>query len=307
MVLLNYVVMCLIFGTTFLAIKVGIDAGAPPFFSAGLRFFLAGVILFSFMLWKKQARLSLLLHKEMVLTGIGLTFGTFATLYWAEQHISSGIAAILSATAPLMVMLLQTGISRQKLSAISWVGCLVGFIGVVLLILPGATISFSFLWLAGCMAVIFGQLFYSAGTVYSRRVIQRFYDTSPIALNAAQMLYGGAMLLVLSLFTEQVHIESMLSTNAIISLLYLIFVGSMMGHTIFYWLVAKTNPVFPSTWLYISPLIALSLGVILYNEPLYLLSLAGGITIIVGIILINMDGLKQLMGKKHNKLSDISH
>ncbi|EJL27701.1 DMT family transporter [Brevibacillus sp. BC25] len=308
MVLLNYVVMCLIFGTTFLAIKVGIDAGAPPFFSAGIRFFLAGVILFSFMLWKKQARLSLLLHKEMFFTGIGLTFGTFATLYWAEQHISSGIAAILSATAPLMVMLLQTGISRQKLSAISWAGCLVGFAGVVLLILPGATtISFSFLWLAGCIAVLFGQIFYSAGAVYSRSVIQRFQDTSPIALNAAQMMYGGAMLLVLSLFTEQVHIESMLTANAIISLLYLIVVGSMMGHTIFYWLVAKTNPVFPSTWLYISPLIALSLGVILYNEPLYLLSLAGGITIIVGIILINMDGLKKLMGKKVNKLRDVSH
>lgn len=308
MVLLNYVVMCLIFGTTFLAIKVGIDAGAPPFFSAGIRFFLAGVILFSFMLWKKQARLSLLLHKEMLLTGIGLTFGTFAPLYWAEQHISSGIAAILSATAPLMVMLLQTGISRQKLSAISWAGCLVGFVGVVLLILPGATtISFSFLWLTGCIAVLFGQIFYSAGAVYSRSVIQRFQDTSPIALNATQMMYGGAMLLVLSLFTEQVHIESMLTANAILSLLYLILVGSMMGHTIFYWLVAKTNPVFPSTWLYISPLIALSLGVILYNEPLYLLSLAGGITIIVGIILINMDGLKQLMGKKANKLRDVSN
>lgn len=307
MVLLNYVVMCLIFGTTFLAIKVGIDAGAPPFFSAGVRFFLAGVILFLFMLWKKQARLSLLLHKEMVLTGIGLTFGTFATLYWAEQHISSGIAAILSATAPLLVMLLQTGIARQKLSTLSWAGCLVGFIGVVLLILPGATFSVSFLWLAGCAAVLFGQLFYSAGAVYSRRVIQRFQDTSPIALNAAQMMYGGVMLLVLSLFTEQVHIESMLSTNAIISLLYLIIIGSMLGHTIFYWLVAKTNPVFPSTWLYISPLIALGLGVMLYNEPLYLLSLAGGITIIVGIILINMDSLKQLIGKKHNKLRDISH
>ncbi|WJQ82460.1 DMT family transporter [Brevibacillus brevis] len=307
MVLLNYVVMCLIFGTTFLAIKVGIDAGAPPFFSGGLRFFLAGVILFSFMLWKKQARLSLLLHKEMLLTGIGLTFGTFAPLYWAEQHVSSGIAAILSATGPLMVMLLQTGITRQKPPGIALMGCLVAFVGVFLLILPGVTISFSLLWLTGCIAVIFGELFYSAGAVYSRSVIQRFQDTSPIALNAAQMMYGGAMLLVLSLFTEQVHIESMLTANAILSLLYLVFVGSMMGHTIFYWLVAKTNPVFPSTWLYISPLIALSLGVILYNEPLYLLSLAGGITIIVGIILINMDGLKQLMGKKANKLSDVSH
>jgi drug/metabolite transporter (DMT)-like permease len=75
----------------------------------------------------------------------------------------------------------------------------------------------------------------------------RFQNTSPIALNAAQMMYGGAMLLVLSLFTEQVHMEQLLTTNVISSFLYLTFVGSMLGHTIFYWLVAKTNPVFPST------------------------------------------------------------
>ncbi|MFP3422495.1 EamA family transporter, partial [Bacillus sp. SIMBA_161] len=88
---------------------------------------------------------------------------------------------------------------------------------------------------------------------------------------------------------------SMVTPAAIVSLFYLIIVGSMMGHTIFYWLVAKTNPVFPATWLYISPLIALTLGVILYHEPLSILSLAGGITIIGGIILININSLKQLL------------
>ncbi|MGG1661615.1 DMT family transporter [Brevibacillus sp. NRS-1366] len=307
MVLINYIVMCLIFGTTFLAIKVGIDAGAPPFFSGGIRFFLAGTILFSFMVWRGKTRVSLLFCKEMFLTGIGLTFGTFATLYWAEQYLSSGIAAVLSATAPLMVMLLQTTLSRQKLSAASWAGCLVGFAGVILLILPGVSFTFSTSWLIGCIAVLVGQVFYSGGAVYSRRVIQRFQDVSPIALNAAQMMYGGAMLLVLSFFTEQVHVQSMFTPQAVISLLYLIFVGSMMGHTIFYWLVAKTNPVFPSTWLYISPLIALTLGVILYNEPLSLLSLVGGITIISGIILINLNSLKQLLDKRPSMLGKISN
>src|SRR6202040_220688 len=110
--------------------------------------------------------------------------------------------------------------------------------------------------------------------------------TSPIALNAAQMIYGGAMLIVLSLFTENVQINSMLTPNAILSLLYLIIVGSMVAHTIFYWLIAKTNPVFPSTWLYISPLIALIVGVLLYNEPISFLSVIGGITIIIGTVLV---------------------
>ncbi|WP_405082948.1 DMT family transporter [Paenibacillus chitinolyticus] len=298
MIPFNYILMCLIFGTTFLAIKVGIDAGASPFFSAGVRFFLAGAILFIVMVVQKKARLSLLLRKEMMLTGLGLTFGVFASLYWAEQYLSSGIAAVLSATAPLMIMLLQTGLTRQKMSASSWAGCLVGFAGVVILLVPGMTVAFSAVWVAGCIAVLMGQVFYSAGTVYSRRVIRRFSDTSPIALNAAQMLYGGLMLLLLSLFTEQVHMEAMLVPEAVFSLLYLIVFGSMMGHTIFYWLVAKTNPVFPSTWLYISPLIALSLGVVLYGEPLSFLSLAGGVIIIAGILLINLKSLRQLAGAR---------
>ncbi|MFM1652915.1 DMT family transporter [Brevibacillus sp. B_LB10_24] len=298
MILFNYLLMCLIFGTTFLAIKVGIDAGASPFFSAGIRFFLAGAILFLWMAWRKKASVSILLRKEMFLTGLGLTFGVFASLYWAEQYLSSGIAAVLSATAPLMILLLQTGLTRHSLSVTSWAGCLVGLTGVILLLLPGVTISINKFWIYGCAAVLLGQVFYSAGAVYSRRVVQRFQDTSPITLNAAQMMYGGAMLLVLSMFTEPVHMESMLTPKAVLSLLYLLVVGSMLGHTIFYWLVAKTNPVFPSTWLYISPLISLCLGVLLYNEPLTLLSLVGGITIIVGIVLVNMDNLRQLVGKK---------
>ncbi|MGG4497349.1 DMT family transporter [Brevibacillus reuszeri] len=307
MVLFNYIIMCLIFGTTFLAIKVGIDAGAPPFFSAGIRFFLAGVILFVFMVWRGKASLSLLLKKEMFLTGFALTFGVFATLYWAEQYLSSGIAAVLSATAPLMILLLQTTITRKSLPAISWIGCLVGLAGVILMLLPGLTITFSSVWLMGCATVLFGQVFYSVGTVYSRSVIQRFQDSSPIALNAAQMIYGGALLLILSLFTENVHVQSMGTPSAIISLVYLIFVGSMMGHTIFYWLVAKTNPVFPATWLYISPLIALSLGVMFYHEPLSVMSLVGGVTIIIGIVLINLSNLKQLLVKKQNVMGNVSH
>lgn len=299
MVLFNYIVMCLIFGTTFLAIKIGIDAGATPFFSAGIRFFLAGVILLGWMVCTKKARLSLLLRKEMFLTGIGLTFGVFAALYWAEQYVSSGIAAVLSATGPLMIILIQSRVTRLSLSGTTLAGCLIGLLGVILLVFPGLTITYDKWWVLGCLAVVVGELFYAVGAVYSRHVIQHFQDTSPIALNAAQMVHGGLLLLILSLFTENVHIGSMFADpRSPLSLLYLIFVGSMMGHTIFYWLVAKTGPVFPSTWLYISPLISLCLGVAFYGEPLSLLSLAGGITILSGIILVNLQSLRQLLDRE---------
>ncbi len=234
----------------------------------------------------------------MMLTGAGLTFGVFAALYWSEQYVSSGVAAVLSATGPLMILLIQSRLSDQKLPVSAWAGCLVGTVGVVLLIMPGVTIAFSAIWIVACLVVLVGEFCYAAGAVYSRRVIQRFSDTSPIALNAAQMTHGGIMLLLLSLFTENVRPGSILAPDAMLSLFYLITAGSMVGHTIFYWLVAKTNSVFPSTWLYISPLIALFLGVWLYHESVSLISVIGGITIVLGLILVNLKSLRQLTIKK---------
>jgi drug/metabolite transporter (DMT)-like permease len=295
MIIFNYLLVCLIFGTTFLAIKIGVDASGPPFFMAGLRFFIAGLILFLWMVWRKKAKFALLLRKEMLFTGIGLTFGTFSTLYWAEQYVASGIAAVLSATGPIMILILQIVILRQRSTVRSTFGCIIGFAGVFLLLLPNLTVSVSFLWAVGCIAILIGELSYCAGALYSKLVIQRLSDASPIALNAAQMMYGGLLLLVLSLFTEHIHVRSLMTTNVIGSFLYLTIIGSMVGHTLFYWLVAKTNPVFPSTWLYISPLIALAFGALLYNETITWITAFGVVTIITGTVLANLDSLKPLI------------
>ncbi|RAP75861.1 DMT family transporter [Paenibacillus montanisoli] len=301
MIIVNYLIVCLIFGTTFLAIKIGVDASAPPFFSAGVRFFAAGLILFLWMVWRKKARWSILLRKEMLLTGIGLTFGTFSTLYWAEQYVSSGIAAVLSATGPMMILVLQTIALRKLPDKRAFVGCFIGFAGVILLLLPSLTVSASKWWVIGSIAILVGEFCYCAGALYSKGVIQRFRDTSPIALNAAQMLYGGILLLLLSVCTEPLNVSNMLAPKAIGSMLYLIVIGSMVGHSLFYWLVAKTNPVFPSTWLYISPLIALIVGVSFYNETVTWVSQLGVVTIITGTIIVNWDSLRQLLRKRDHR------
>lgn len=293
-IIFNYIVVCLVFGTTFLAIKVGMDAAAPPFFSAGTRFLVAGLVLYLLMVLRKKASFTLFLRKEMLLSGIGLTFGTFACLYWGEQYISSGIAAVLSATGPLIILVLQAVLLKQKGGPLSVIGVLVGLAGVALLVLPSITVSTGKWWVIGCLVVLLGEVFYSAGALYSKWVTELLSEVSPIALNSAQMIYGGALLLLLSALTEQVEIGNMLRPAALGSLLYLIVFGSMIGHSLFYWLVAKTNPVFPSTWLYVSPLIALTIGALFYGESVNWVSVAGGVTIIVGTILTNWDNLKPL-------------
>ncbi len=297
MIMLAYSLVCLIFGTTFLAIKIGVDAGAPPFFSGGLRFFVAGAVLFLFMAWRGKASFRLLLRKEMLFTGAALTFGTFSALYWAEQYVSSGLAAVLSATGPMMILLMQTAFLRQKAPSYSLLGCIIGFTGVLLLVLPSLAIDISPLWITGCAIVLIGEICYAAGAIYSKKVTRTFSGESPVALNAAQMMYGGALLFLLSLFTEDVHPRFLLSFQTAGSLLYLTVVGSMVGHTLFYWLVAQTNPVFPSTWLYISPPIAVGVGFLFYGETVTWITLLGVFTIITGTVLVNAGALKLLLFK----------
>ncbi|WP_068786240.1 DMT family transporter [Paenibacillus phocaensis] len=296
MIVVNYLIVCLVFGTTFLAIKIGVDHAAPPFFSAGLRFMTAGVVLFLWMVWRKKADLSLLLRKEMLVTGALLTFGTFASLYWAEQYVTSGIAAVLSATGPLMILLLQMIVLRQKASGRAVLGIIIGLAGVLLLVMPNMTsVQAGPRWVIGCAVILTGELFYSVGALYTKRVTQRYAEVSPIALNAVQMIYGGLLLFLLSAFTERVEAANLLQPAALGSLVYLTVAGSMVGHSLFYWLVAKTNPVFPSTWLYVSPLIAMMIGVWFYGETAGWFAVLGGVTIIAGTVLTNLDSLRQML------------
>ncbi|WP_339276704.1 EamA family transporter [Paenibacillus sp. FSL W8-0426] len=289
MVAAAFAIMCLIFGTTFLAIKIGVEAGLPPFLSAGLRFVAAGALMFAWMWMKGRVKLSLLWRKEMLLTGMGLTFGTFATLYWAEQYVSSGVGAILSATGPLMIMIMQTALLRQKTSLRIVAGYLVGFGGVVLVVLPGISFGGGALWLLGCIAVLVGELCYSAGALYSKKVINQFSDSDPVAINAVQMMYGGVLLLGLSAVTEpwKMSISTLDWQPAILSLLYLTVIGSMVGHSLFYWIMSRTNPLFPATWLYISPPIAVVLGAVLYNEHVSWMTWTGVVLIVSGLLAMN--------------------
>lgn len=298
MIIFNYSLICLIFGTTFLAIRIGVDASVPPFFSAGLRFLAAGAILFLFMIWRGKANWRLLWRKEFAIIGACMTFGTFSALYWAEQFVESGIAAVLSATGPLIILVLQALVLRQRPSRITAIGCLVGFTGIVLIMLPSLTLSSGTKWLIGCAAILVGELAYSVGTLYSKPVTQRYSKESPIAHNAVQMMYGGLLLLLLSAFTEHVRAESLFTWKGLGPLFYLIVIGSMVGHSLFYWLVSKTNPVFPSTWLYVSPIIALAIGALFYGESLTWLSLAGVLTVIIGTILANASSLGPLLRKR---------
>ncbi|MGG0648909.1 EamA family transporter [Bacillus mycoides] len=287
MVILNYILVCIIFGTTFLTIKIGIEAGAPPLFSAGIRFFLAGLILITIFKLKKKRVMPYLLSKRIMCAGFCLTFMTFATLYWAEQHISSGLAAVLSATAPMMILLLQSKRNKTKLQREQFLALFIALTGVLFISLPGMHQELTFIWSIACLVIIVGQLFYGIGSIYSKEILSNSPDVSPFLINGIQMFYGGILLLIVSIVMEQPNLTVLTSWNVQWPILYLIFVGSIGGHGLYYWLLSKTNPVFPSTWLYVSPLIAVIVGYFVLGEPLNPAMGIGACLILIGVFLAN--------------------
>ncbi|PEO94753.1 EamA family transporter [Bacillus pseudomycoides] len=292
MVIFNYILICMIFGTTFLTIKIGIEAGALPLFSAGIRFFLAGVILIIIFTLKRKSIIPYLLSKRIIYAGFCLTFMTFATLYWAEQYISSGLAAVLSATGPMMILLLQSKRNKTKLQREQFLALIIALIGVVCISLPGMHQQLTFIWSIACFVILVGELFYGIGSIHSKEILSDLPKVSPFLINGIQMFYGGLFLLISSIFIEQPNLDILTSWSVQWPILYLIFVGSIGGHGLYYWLLSKTNPVFPSTWLYVSPLIAVITGYVFLGEPINPVMGIGASFILIGVFLANRSTLE---------------
>jgi drug/metabolite transporter (DMT)-like permease len=292
MVIVNYILICMIFGTTFLTIKMGIDVGAPPLFSAGIRFLSAGIIVMVYFALKRERVMSFLLSKRIIYAGFCLTFMTFSTLYWAEQHITSGLAAVLSATGPMMILLLQAKRNKTGIKGEQFVALMMALGGVICISLPGFHQELSYLWGIACLVILGGELFYGMGSIHSKEILSDLPDVSPFLINGVQMFYGGFMLLVFSIFMERPNLAVFASWDGQWPILYLIFIGSIGGHGLYYWLISKTNPVFPSTWLYVSPLIAVIVGYLFLDEPVNPIMGIGAFFILAGVFLANRSTLQ---------------
>ncbi|PGO58516.1 EamA family transporter [Bacillus cereus] len=297
MVIFNYILVCIIFGTTFLTIKIGIEAGAPPLFSAGIRFFLAGIILMIIFKLKRKEIMPHIFSKRIMYAGFCLTFMTFASLYWSEQYISSGLAAVLSATGPMMILLIQAKRNREKLQKEQLVALVIALIGVIFVSLPGMHQQVSFIWSIACIVLVIGELFYGIGSIRSKEILSDLSNVSPFLINGIQMFYGGILLLIASIIVEQPNVTVLTSWSVQWPILYLIFIGSIGGHGLYYWLLSKTNSVFPSTWLYVSPLIAIIVGYIILGEPLNPTMGMGACLILIGVFLANRSTLRTYFKK----------
>ena len=246
---------------------------------------------------KRKEIMPHIFSKRIMYAGFCLTFMTFASLYWSEQYISSGLAAVLSATGPMMILLIQAKRNREKLQKEQLVALVIALAGVIFVSLPGMHQQVSFIWSIACIVLVIGELFYGIGSIRSKEILSDLSNVSPFLINGIQMFYGGILLLIASIIVEQPNVTVLTSWSVQWPILYLIFIGSIGGHGLYYWLLSKTNPVFPSTWLYVSPLIAIIVGYIILGEPLNPTMGMGACLILIGVFLANRSTLRTYFKK----------
>lgn len=279
-----YGLMCLIFGTTFLAIKIGIDAGASPFLFAGTRFFFAGIIvLLAVKVLHGEIGLKTSKRIDVLLVGLFMTAVMFGCLYWGERYISSSIAALLAATTPIMIGIVEWSQGNRESTWIKGCGLLTSFIGVGIAVLPALGIDVT----KEAVIAVFVILAAEVGNVYGIMKAKKILATgmNPFVLNGWQMLAGGAFLILLSSSTEQT--DFLTNDKVLISWAYLVVFGSLVGHGSYYWLVNRAGPLLPSTWTYVSPVIAQFVGYYILAEYLSGYSFIGLSLVLWGVFLIS--------------------
>jgi len=279
-----YGMMCLIFGTTFLAIKVGIEAGAPPFLFAGARFLFAGVIvLVAVKLLHGEIGIKAGKRTDVLLVGIFMTGIMFGCLYWGERYISSSIAALLAATTPIMISIVEWFRGIRENIWIKGCGLLISFIGVAIAVLPALGVDVTKEAFLAVVVILAAEVGCVYGTMTAKRVLST--GLNPFVLNGWQMLIGGTMLVLLSLFMEPAKV--VINYKVFGSWAYLVVFGSLAGHGSYYWLVHRAGPLLPSTWTYISPVIAQFVGYYVLSEYLSGYSFIGLSLVLWGVFFVS--------------------
>lgn len=252
-----FVLVCVIFGNTFLAISMGLKAGASPLFYGGLRFLSAGILmLLVLILWKKTPFLKIrgLLIRSFVLS-LFLVSGTFGLMFIAQTKVDSGFMARIDSVGPVITALLATLFLKKKLTRIHLAALLLGSLGTILIATPSSNSEPLFV-----LAAAGSVLLYAMGTSLYPLLFQSQED--PVLISALQNILGGLVLVIIAVATEKVS----LPFEAFGPFLYLVIGGSVIGQTLTLVLVNQAGPVFASGWLYVAPVIATVSGRLVLDE-----------------------------------------
>lgn len=277
-------IVYVVWGSTYMAIRVGLDA-FPPFLLAATRFLLAGGVLFALTVRRGDVAGDPIGRRQWLgaaVVGGLLLVGGNGAVTWAEQTVASGIAALLVATVALWMPLLGRVLYGERLSRLALVGLLIGFAGVAVLVQPGSGPSSS---VFGMIVVLFGSASWAVGSLLSRRLA---LPRRPLVATAMEMLTGGAMFVVLSVASGELgrFDAADLSITTVGAVLYLVVFGSLLAFSAYVWLLRNTDTAIVSTYAYVNPAVAVLLGWGLLGETLSLRTIIAGGIIIGSVALI---------------------
>lgn len=279
-VLLAFFAIYILWGTTFLAIRIAVGQ-VPPLFAAGTRFFIAGVLLYAFMRLRGSARPSAIQCRNLALLALLMFVIEYGCLFWAEQFVPSGIASLLLATLPLTTVLLEIFVFRRL--RLRWplvAAILLGLAGTAILLAPDAR---QHIPLLPCLAILAGTVSWALGSVLNRSL--HLPDSRPVTAGVSMMLGGGTLLLLSALFGE-LHPFPHVNLRAGLALLYLIVVGSLLSFTAFVWLLARMPATRVSSHAYVNPVVAVALGYSLAGEQVTPRMILGALLVLTSVFLI---------------------
>lgn len=292
---LAFAAVYVIWGSTYLAIKYAIET-LPPLLMASARFLVAGAVLYAWARFQGEKNPGLISWRAGLIIGGLLLLGGNGMVVLAERDVPTGLAALLIATEPLIIVLLdwaRPGGSRPGIRVA--LGLLLGLIGMVILIGPVGLAGGSHVAPLGAALLILATISWAAGSLYAARGRS---TASPVMSAGVQMLAGGALLLVVGLLRGEASTLafSEVSLRSGGALVYLIIFGSLIGFTSYSWLLRVASPSLASTYAYVNPVVAVLLGWALAGEVLTLRTLVAATVIISAVVLITTSRDKERPG-----------
>lgn len=287
LIILCFLALYIIWGSTYMAIKVVIES-LPPFFSMGIRFVSAALILFLFLPFIKGASYK---RKEIFNTSvIGFFYFTccMGLVAWAEKYIPSGITCVLAGIIPLWYMLFDIIIHKKgKPRIIAWLGVVTGIAGIIVLVGLDNISEIKNISLLPVGAVMLAAIIWAFTAVYSTKVEK---PKNRILNLSVQMFSGGIFNIIIGFLAEDIYSLGIheISLNSIVSLLYLIVFGSIVVMLAFNYLLDNINPGLISTYSYVNPVVALLLGWLILDEVINMRIILASTLIIIGVAFIKL-------------------
>jgi drug/metabolite transporter (DMT)-like permease len=282
--LAGFLLLTAIWGTTWAVIRVGLG-GVPPFTGVALRFTLAGAILLA-LARPFGVRLGRAPHERALWLANGvLSFClSYSAVYWSEQYLPSGLAAVLFATFPLFVAALAHFLlPGERLRGGAALGLVLGFAGVAVIFSDDLTLLGGEAVRRAAFVMLVSPLVSALASVLVKRWGSGVH---PLSLSAVPMLFAGVVMGAVAFLVER-QLPLVLDARSVGAILYLAILGSAVTFTVYYWLLAKMKATSLALTSYLIPIVAVAVGALAFDEPLRPRLLAGSALVLVGVVVVN--------------------